>query len=71
VPIDIEHGLVIKYVVAWRNATRSELVSLHIEKILSTENLPLGRNIISNKMVSKEEAKLDGSVDRFKARRAA
>jgi hypothetical protein len=67
VQIDIRHALTGKYVAVWRKAIRSELASLHSKGTFRMENLPLGRNAIRNKLVSKVKAKLDGSIDCFKA----
>jgi hypothetical protein len=67
----MKHALSGKCVASWREAIRFELASLHIKATFCMEDLPLGRDAIGSKWVFKANAKLDGSVDRFKARLVA
>jgi hypothetical protein len=56
-PIEIKYALSGIYAEAWRNAIRSELASLHNKGTIGMENLPVGRNAISNNWVFKAMAK--------------
>jgi hypothetical protein len=71
VPINIKHALRCKYVAAWQNAIRSELVSLYSKETLCVENKSFERNAMGKTWVVKVATKPNGFVDRFKARLVA